>query len=61
MKCLFLEGRYIQRCTAIQGAYVPSDFELLEYCKTNRRKRCPSYLDLIRKPWARAVNSIEEG
>ncbi len=60
MKCLFLEGRYVQKCTAAQGAYIPSSFELMEYCKSNRRRMCPLYLNVIRKPWAGEINRNEE-
>ncbi len=60
MKCLFLEGRYVQKCTAVQGTYVPSSFELMEYCKSNRRKMCPLNLNIIRKPWAEKISGNEE-
>jgi len=60
MKCLFLEGRHDPNCKALQKTYVPSPFELREYCKSNRHKVCPFYLRLVRQPWIPelfAVNS----
>ncbi len=55
MKCLFLEGRNDPNCKALQQSYVPSSFELEEYCKSNKHKMCPLYLGLIRQPWAQEV------
>ncbi len=43
MKCPFITGKYILTCTAHEKAdvYVPSLFELEEYCKSIRHPRCP--------------------
>jgi hypothetical protein len=43
MKCLFLKGRYMLSCSARREVYVPSIFELGEYCKSTRYKVCPFY------------------
>jgi hypothetical protein len=43
MKCLFLKGRYMFSCSARREVYVPSTFELGEYCKSTRYKVCPFY------------------
>ncbi len=50
MKCLFLEGGQGRNCIAVQQTYMPSPFELREYCRTNRHKVCPLYLGFIRQP-----------
>jgi len=43
MKCPFITGKYILSCTANEKAevYIPSLFELKEYCETNHHTRCP--------------------
>ncbi len=42
MKCSFLTGRYMYSCTVHQKeVYVPSQFELEEYCKSKRHTMCP--------------------
>jgi hypothetical protein len=43
MKCPFLKGRYMFSCSARREVYVPSIFELGEYCKTTRWRVCPLY------------------
>lgn len=43
MKCPFLKGEYMLSCAADKAVYVPSIFELNEYCKENRHKMCPFY------------------
>jgi hypothetical protein len=43
MKCIYLIGNYMQSCNANQEAYVPSQFELREYCTGNMHKSCPHY------------------
>ena len=45
MKCLFLKGRYMLSCSARREVYVPSIFELGEYCKCSRYKVCPFYCE----------------
>jgi hypothetical protein len=46
MKCPYLSGDYTYRCEAENKLYVPSDFQLHEYCKAKRYKICPFYLFL---------------
>ncbi len=42
MKCAYLSGKFVLSCTAEKGfLYVPSLFELEEYCRTARSARCP--------------------
>ncbi len=43
MKCPFIWGKKLLSCSAHEKAdiYVPSIFELEEYCKTARHARCP--------------------
>lgn len=42
-KCLFFTGRFMMTCRARVNVYVPSSFEMREYCKTGRHKVCPFY------------------
>jgi hypothetical protein len=41
MKCHHLTGSKVQICRGSQGMYVPSLFELEEYCQTAKSARCP--------------------
>ncbi len=43
MKCPNITGKYRLSCNAHEKAeiYVPSLFELEEYCKNSRHSRCP--------------------
>jgi hypothetical protein len=41
MKCPYLTGRKVQICRENHGMYVPSIFELEEYCQTAKSVRCP--------------------
>jgi|GEM_PF-5022298 len=43
MKCNYLYGRYMLACKAGPRSYVPSSFEIEEYCKTGRHRVCPLY------------------
>jgi hypothetical protein len=43
MRCNFLSGRYMLLCKIGARPYVPSSFEIREYCKTGRHKVCPLY------------------
>lgn len=45
MKCAHLiASGSISACSALDRPYVPSLFELVEYCKTVDHKKCPLYL-----------------
>jgi hypothetical protein len=46
MRCPYLADNPLYRCEAADKLYVPSDFQLREYCKAKRYKRCPFYLFL---------------
>ncbi len=43
MYCPFLSGDYMLFCRASRESYIPSNFELDEYCKVERYKMCPFY------------------
>jgi len=43
MRCLLLQGKYMIFCTAVKEGYIPSTFELDEYCRRERYKICPLY------------------
>jgi hypothetical protein len=45
MKCGHLSARGNRAaCSALETRYVPSRFELGEYCKTGDHRKCPFYL-----------------
>lgn len=60
MDCLFLENRCGASCRALKEVYTPSLFELEEYCKSVRYKRCPLYLGLIHHPWADSPAAVPQ-
>lgn len=43
MKCCFFMGRFMMTCKANADVYVPSSFEIEEYCGNIRHKVCPLY------------------
>lgn len=47
MECPLLGGNYIASCTALKRVYVPSSFELGEYCRTIAHRVCPFYLQAV--------------
>ena len=45
MKCAHLStARAIISCRALRIRYLPSEFEIEEYCRTNEHRKCPLYL-----------------
>ncbi len=48
MKCSHLTGKKVQTCTASRQLYVPSLFELEEFCYTARSTRCPLHVRMTR-------------
>ncbi len=45
MKCTHLvAGRNVSACSALETPYMPSLFELGEYCRTVDHRKCPFYL-----------------
>lgn len=49
MKCPHLIKWVISSCKALDRPYVPSLFELEEYCRTRGHRKCPFYLkDVVR-------------
>ncbi len=47
MRCPHLVKCVISACKATEISYVPSLFELEEYCKTKSHRKCPFYLKKI--------------
>ncbi len=43
MKCPLLKGKYMITCTAVQEGYIPSLFELEEYCRQAKHRTCPLF------------------
>jgi hypothetical protein len=43
-KCEYLSGEYVLACKANKVLYVPSSFEMEEYCKSIRHVVCPFYM-----------------
>jgi hypothetical protein len=45
VKCPFLKrlGRMIRQCKAVNKPFIPSPFELYEYCIRKEHNRCPLY------------------
>jgi len=58
MKCTHLVSLVVCSCKAGDRPYVPSLFELDEYCRTARHSRCPFYLGIQQMTGgARSVSS----
>jgi hypothetical protein len=47
MRCPHLSGTHISSCAVEKVVYIPSLFELEEYCKTPRHKKCPLSYDRV--------------
>jgi hypothetical protein len=47
MKCPKLKQWYVLTCYASNEPYIPSLFQLHEYCKSKDYKKCPFFLKLI--------------
>ena len=47
MKCPHLRPWLIATCKVEDKMYVPSVFQLQEYCKTKSHKKCPLFLENI--------------
>jgi hypothetical protein len=43
MGCPFLTGNYMLSCSAYGDVYVPSNYELKEYCRHGAHTSCPLY------------------
>ncbi len=43
-RCPFFLGRYLLSCKAGEDEYMPSSFEITEYCESYGYKICPIYL-----------------
>ncbi len=46
--CSYFFGKYLSSCNAGSRTYMPSDFEMSEYCRSSRYKICPFYLKAAR-------------
>ncbi len=49
MECCFLSGSYLLCCGADGRPYVPSSFEIDEYCTSRRHKICPLFFRVTSK------------
>jgi hypothetical protein len=58
LKCSHLKGKKIQTCTVKKKKYIPSLFELEEYCHTEKYVRCPL---LVMKPLGRSIQRTGRG
>lgn len=47
LKCIHLSGMSKPVCLAGDGPYLPSMFELREYCLTKDHSKCPFFLELV--------------
>ncbi len=43
MACNFLSGNYMKYCTESREGYIPSAFEMEEYCASSRYTLCPLF------------------
>ncbi len=49
MQCPNLLKWIVSSCKAVERPYVPSLFELEEYCRTGDHRKCPFYMrDIVR-------------
>jgi hypothetical protein len=51
MGCRFFTGRFMMACKANVNVYVPSAFEMQEYCGSIRHKVCPHYSKAKNSAW----------
>jgi hypothetical protein len=47
MKCTHLVQGSILSCRALERPYVPSLFQLAEYCRRSEYRKCPFYLESV--------------
>jgi hypothetical protein len=45
VSCIFFKGSYLLVCKAGKRVYVPSLFEMREYCRYTRYRICPHYVN----------------
>lgn len=43
LRCPYLTGKYLISCSVSREPYVPSAFEIQEYCISGRHSMCPFY------------------
>jgi len=46
MKCPQLNHWSVAACKILDEIYVPSEFQLQEYCRSKKHKKCPFYARL---------------
>ncbi|GBE02858.1 hypothetical protein BMS3Bbin06_00056 [bacterium BMS3Bbin06] len=46
MRCPFLRDCIVSSCRAGDTPYIPSLFQLQEYCKNKDHRKCPFYADV---------------
>ena len=59
MTCPFLTGKYMYSCAAERGAYIPSDFEVREYCENSAHSLC-SFYSRAQDTWMPGVDTLEK-
>jgi hypothetical protein len=47
MKCTHLIKGRILSCKALERPYVPSLYQLAEYCRSAEHRKCPFYLETV--------------
>jgi hypothetical protein len=47
MKCTHLVKGRVLSCKALERPYVPSLFQLAEYCRNGEHRKCPFYLESV--------------
>lgn len=62
MKCPHLIKWVVSSCKALDKTYVPSLFELVEYCRTQEHRKCPFYLrDVVRSYELEGADNLSVG
>ncbi len=56
--CSYFFGKYLLSCNAGSRAYMPSDFEMREYCRSSRFKICPLYVKAVVRTSVGAVGTF---
>jgi hypothetical protein len=47
MRCTHLVKERVLSCKALERPYVPSHFQLAEYCRSSESRKCPFYLESV--------------
>jgi hypothetical protein len=60
MECPYLSGLYMKYCISEKHDYVPSVYELREYCKERQHRVCQYYLRADAATVTNAMQSVGE-